>query len=61
MSTTGVVQYDIHIQYGRHVCLGAYVNNVRCMFTSAGGDIVDCIEVIWGMYTDIVLSYVHMK
>ena len=28
-------QLDINVQCGRHICLGAYVNNVKCMHTSA--------------------------
>ena len=41
-----VVQWDIHMQYGRHICSGAYVNNLKCMYSSAFGDILDCIEFI---------------
>ena len=29
---------------GRHIFSGAYVSNVKCMYTIAHGDIVDCIE-----------------
>ena len=46
MLDTFVVQWDIHIQYGRHICLGAYVSNVKCMYTSICSHIVDCIEFI---------------
>ena len=47
------------MQCGKHICLWAYVSNVKCMYTSASGHIVDCIEFIWGIYTDIVVSFVH--
>ena len=30
------------------------------MYTSAPGDIIDCIEFIWDIYTDIVVSYLYM-
>ena len=35
------MQQDKHMQQGRNICLGAYVINVKCMYTSACGDIVD--------------------
>ena len=31
------------------------------MYTSAFGHIIECSEYIWGLYTDIIVSYVHMK
>ena len=34
------------MQCGRHIWSGAYVINLKCMYTSACGDIVDCIELI---------------
>ena len=39
----------------------AYVTNVKYMYTSACGDIVACTEFMLGIYSDIVVSYVHMK
>ena len=33
MWTTVVVQWDMFMQCGMHMCLGAYVNNVK-MYTS---------------------------
>ena len=39
----------------------AYVNNLKHIYTSACGDLVDCIEFIRGIYTDIAVSHVHMK
>ena len=30
------------------------------MYTSVPGQIVECIEFIWGIYTDIFASYLHM-
>ena len=59
MKTTVVVQWDIHMQCGRHICSEAYVNNVKCMYTSACADIVDCTEFIWGICTDMVVSYAY--
>ena len=35
MKTTLLVQWDIYMQCGRHICSGAYANNVKCMHTSA--------------------------
>ena len=29
--------------------------------TITGGHLVDCTGLIWGIYTDIVVSYVHMN
>ena len=38
---------------------GAYANNVRSMYTTVSGHIVDCNEFIWGIYiyTDTVAMY----
>ena len=47
-------EWDIHVQYDRHICSGTYTKDVKCMYTSAHSHIVDCIEFIWGKYTDIV-------
>ena len=46
MLTTIVVQWDIYVQYGRNICLGVSANNVKCMYSSAFGHIIDCIEFI---------------
>ena len=35
------VQWCIYAQCGRHVCSGAYVNNVKCTYTSVPGQILD--------------------
>ena len=40
---------------GWDICSGAYANNVKCMYTSAYGHIVDCGEIIWGIYTDTIV------
>ena len=40
---------------------GAYANNVKCMYTSACGDFVDCSWFIPGIYTDIVVWYLHIN
>ena len=42
----------------RHICLGTYANNVDCMYASGH---FHSIEFISGSYTDIVVSYLHMK
>ena len=34
------------MQCERHDFSGVCVNNVKCMYTSAGGDTVDCTEFI---------------
>ena len=36
-----------------------YANDLNCMYTSACGDSVDCIEFIRSLYTEIVVSYLH--
>ena len=45
----------------RHICSGAYANNVKCMYTSVSSHIVDCSGSTRGMYTDIVVSCTHEK
>ena len=40
------VQWDIYVQCGRHISSGAYASNVECLYSSAPGHIVDCIEFI---------------
>ena len=42
------------------MCQAHLLNNLQCMYTSICGDTVDYIELMWGIYSDIV-SYVHMK
>ena len=44
------------MQCGGHICSEAYVNNVKWMYTRAPGHIIDGIEFIWGIYTDIAVS-----
>ena len=31
---------------GKHICLGVYAINVKCMYTSVYGDIFDCDKLI---------------
>ena len=52
---------NIYVQCGRHICSGAYVSNVKCMYTTSSGHIVDCSEYILGIYTQIVVLYHHVK
>ena len=47
------------VQCGRHICLGACVSNVKHMYTNAPGHIIDYIEFVWCIYTDIIISYAH--
>ena len=49
----------IYVQCDRHFCSGAYISNVKCMYSSAAGPIA-YIELIGDIYTDIVLLYMHM-
>ena len=51
----------MYIQCHRHINFGAYASKVKCMHTSAHGHIVDCSEFISGIYTDIVVSNLHMN
>ena len=44
------MQWDICMQYGRHIWSGSYVINVKCMYNHASGHIIDDIEFIWGIY-----------
>ena len=46
MWTAVEVQWYIYVQCGRHICSGTYVSNVKCMYISAPGHIVNCIEFI---------------
>ena len=52
-------QRNIYLDCGRFICLGLHGRNVKCMYTSSPGHIIDCIKFIWGMYTDIVFSCAH--
>ena len=40
------MQWDIYVHCGSHVCSGAYVSNVKCMYNCAPGHTVDCSEYI---------------
>ena len=40
------MQWDMHVQFGRYICSGLYVNNVKCMYISVHSPIVDCSEFI---------------
>ena len=39
-------------------CSGAYSNNVKFMYTSSCGHIIDCIEFIRGIYMVMQLHYI---
>ena len=44
---------------GRHVCLGAYANNVKCAYTPASGHIIDHSEFISDIYNETVEKAIH--
>ena len=52
---TGYSRSTVQVQCSRCICSGAYASNVKCMYTSAPSDFIDCIEYIWGINTDIVV------
>ena len=55
MDTTIEVQLDTYVQCGSQICLGAYASNVEYMYSSPSGQIVDCSNLISGIYNDIVV------
>ena len=55
----GILPPLMDIECGRHMCLGAYANNVQYLYIIASGHIVDCSEFLWGIYTDTVISSAH--
>ena len=46
---------------GKYICSGGYTNDVKCLYTSVPGHIVDCSGFVWDIYTNIVVSYVHLN
>ena len=44
MDTTVTVQWDMYVQYSRHICSRTYANNVKCIYTSVPGHIADSNE-----------------
>ena len=36
------------MQCGRHICPGAFTNNVKYMYSSVPGHTLDCTELIGG-------------
>ena len=61
MYTTVVVQLDIYVQCYRYICSGAYASNVKCMHVCVSSHIISCTRFIWDIYTDMVVSYVHLN
>ena len=55
------VQWDIYVQCGRYICSGVHAKNVKFMYTSAFGHIIDCSKFTRGIYTNTVVSHVHLK
>ena len=49
------VHWDINIQCRRCICTGAYGSNVKCLYASPSGQIIDFTEFLCGIYTDIVV------
>ena len=49
------------MQCHKHICSGEYANNVKWEYICLPGHIVDCIGFMWGICTDVVVSYVYMK
>ena len=47
------------MQFGRHICSGAYANGRKCMYTGTSGNTVDCSKFVCGVYTDIIVSCAH--
>ena len=47
------------VWYGKHICPGAYANNVKCMCICVPH--INCIGFIRGMYTNILVLYVCMN
>ena len=46
MQTSIEVKWDIYVQCGRYLCSGEYAHNIKCMYTSTFGLIIDCSELI---------------
>ena len=63
MYTRVLVQWDIYVWCGRHICSGAYANKVKYMYSSAPGCTVDYSKFIWSIYIyiDKVASYQCMN
>ena len=36
-------------------------NNMKWTYTGASFHFTDCIEFIWGTYSDVVVSYLHVN
>ena len=36
---------NMYVQFGRHVCLEVYANNVKCIYISAFGHIIDGLQL----------------
>ena len=50
------VQWDIHVQCVKHICFGTYVSNVKCMYTSTPGYMIDSFGFTWGKCSGILVS-----
>ena len=55
MWTTVAAQCDICVQCGRYFWLGAYADDVKCVYISAPVHIIDCSGLIWGINIDILV------
>ena len=66
-----VVIWDLYIDHNSsavdhsYVVMGifvqAYANDVKCMYICVPGHIVNCTGFRWSIYTNIVVSCVHMN
>ena len=58
MWTRVVVQWNIYVQCGRYICVGAYVSNVKCIPVLLIILLI-ALSSYKELYTDIVASYLH--
>ena len=49
------------MQCGGHICSGANANNVKFMYTSAFGHVIDCSDFINDVYIVTYLCHVDLK
>ena len=64
VGSIGSLQYQCsgtHVKHGMHICSGAYANTVKCICGRVPVHIVDCIEFIGGINSDIEVSYIDLN
>ena len=57
---TLLVHWDIHVWYVRNICSGTYANNVKYLYTSFHGDIIDFFYVYMYQVCIYIMSYVYI-